>query len=90
MSQINEFEKMIQESGIHLIKLYFSITKTEQERHFKDILNSPIKKWKYSNIDKKLRCFGTNTQSIKRLYLKTLKNMHHGRLLKLIEKRMQE
>ncbi|WP_415222433.1 hypothetical protein [Psychroserpens sp.] len=30
MSQINEFEKMFQESGIHLIKLYFSMTKTEQ------------------------------------------------------------
>lgn len=53
MGQVNEFEKMIQDSGIHLIKLYFSITKTEQERRFKDIISSPIKKWKYSDVDKR-------------------------------------
>jgi polyphosphate kinase 2 len=53
MNQVNEFEKMIQDSGIHLIKLYFSITKTEQERRFKDIISSPIKKWKYSDVDKR-------------------------------------
>lgn len=53
MSQVNEFEKMIQDSGIYLLKLYFSITKKEQERRFKDIVSSPIKKWKYSAVDKR-------------------------------------
>jgi polyphosphate kinase 2 (PPK2 family) len=53
MGQVNEFEKMIQDSGIILLKLYFSITKKEQERRFKDIVTSPIKKWKYSTVDKK-------------------------------------
>jgi len=53
MSQVNEFEKMIQESGIYLLKLYFSITKKEQERRFKDIVSTPIKKWKYSDVDKR-------------------------------------
>ncbi|MGJ8549282.1 polyphosphate kinase 2 [Winogradskyella wichelsiae] len=53
MSQVNEFEKMIQDSGIYLLKLYFSITKTEQERRFKDIVSTPIKKWKYSDVDKR-------------------------------------
>lgn len=53
MNQVNEFEKMIQESGIYLLKLYFSITKSEQERRFKDIISSPIKKWKYSTVDKR-------------------------------------
>jgi polyphosphate kinase 2 len=53
MGQVNEFEKMIQDSGIILLKLYFSITKNEQERRFKDIVTSPIKKWKYSDVDKK-------------------------------------
>ena len=53
INQVNEFEKMIQESGIILLKLYFSITKKEQERRFKDIISSPIKKWKYSDVDKK-------------------------------------
>jgi polyphosphate kinase 2 len=53
MSQVNEFEKMIQESGIHLLKLYFSITKKEQERRFKDIVSTPTKKWKYSDVDRR-------------------------------------
>ncbi|MBO6607432.1 polyphosphate kinase 2 [Psychroserpens sp.] len=53
MGQVNEFEKMIQDSGIYLLKLYFSITKKEQERRFKDIIESPIKKWKYSDVDKR-------------------------------------
>lgn len=53
MGQVNEFEKMIQDSGIFLLKLYFSITKKEQERRFKDIVSSPIKKWKYSDVDKR-------------------------------------
>lgn len=53
MGQVNEFEKMIQDSGIILLKLYFSITKNEQERRFKDIINSPHKKWKYSEVDRR-------------------------------------
>ncbi|MBV7267589.1 polyphosphate kinase 2 [Winogradskyella luteola] len=53
MSQVNEFEKMIQESGIYLLKLYFSITKKEQERRFKDIVSTPLKKWKYSDVDRR-------------------------------------
>ena len=53
MGQVNEFEKMLQDSGIILLKLYFSITKSEQQRRFKDILNSPHKRWKYSEVDKK-------------------------------------
>ena len=36
-----------------LIKVYFSISKTEQQRRFKDIISSPIKKWKFSDVDRK-------------------------------------
>lgn len=53
MNQVNDFEKMIIESGIQLIKLYFSITKDEQEFRFNEIKESPIKKWKYSPVDQK-------------------------------------
>jgi polyphosphate kinase 2 len=51
MNQVNEFERMIIESGIHLIKIYFSITKEEQARRFEDIKKSPVKKWKFSSVD---------------------------------------
>lgn len=53
MNQVNDFERMIIESGSRLIKLYFSISKEEQSRRFEDIKSSPIKKWKYSAVDQK-------------------------------------
>ncbi|MCB0516508.1 MAG: polyphosphate kinase 2 [Chitinophagales bacterium] len=53
MSQVNEFEKMMLDSGIYLLKMYFSISKKEQEKRFKEIINDPLKKWKYSAVDSK-------------------------------------
>ena len=51
MGQVNDFERMILESNTYLIKLYFSITKEEQARRFKEIKSSPLKKWKMSPVD---------------------------------------
>lgn len=51
MSQINPFEQMLIESGIHLIKLYFSITKQEQARRFSEIKKDPCKRWKITPVD---------------------------------------
>lgn len=53
MRQVNSFEKMITESGIKLIKFYFSINKKEQAKRFKDIAESPLKKWKITPVDLK-------------------------------------
>ncbi len=53
MSQVNDFEQMIQEGNTHLLKLYFSISKDEQARRFDDIKKSPQKKWKISPVDEK-------------------------------------
>jgi len=51
MNQVNEFEKMIFDSGIRVVKFYFSISKDEQSRRFEDIKSSPVKKWKFSKVD---------------------------------------
>ena len=53
MNQVNDFERMVTESGARIIKFYFSISKSEQEKRFQDIIDSPIKKWKFSALDKK-------------------------------------
>lgn len=53
MEQVNQFERMLVRSGIILVKLYFSITKEEQKKRFDEIIKSPLKKWKYSPVDKK-------------------------------------
>lgn len=52
MNQVNAFERMIVGSGIYIIKLYFSINKAEQEKRFNEIVNSPLKRWKYSEVDR--------------------------------------
>ncbi|MDA0317260.1 MAG: polyphosphate kinase 2 [Bacteroidetes bacterium] len=51
INQVNNFEQMLIESGVRLVKFYFSISKDEQARRFKEIKTSPVKKWKFSPVD---------------------------------------
>ena len=53
MSQVNDFERMLVHANIHLIKLYFSITKEEQAARFEEIKSNPLKRWKMTPTDEK-------------------------------------
>ena len=53
MGQVNHFEKMIVESGIRLIKFYFSISKEEQAARFEQIKGDPRKRWKITPVDER-------------------------------------
>jgi polyphosphate kinase 2 len=53
MDEVNDFERMIINDGIILLKLYFSITREEQRKRFEEIRKDPLKRWKYSNVDAK-------------------------------------
>jgi polyphosphate kinase 2 len=53
MNQVNDFEKMILESGTHLVKIYMSISKKEQAKRFVDIKSNPLKQWKMTKLDEK-------------------------------------
>jgi polyphosphate kinase 2 len=53
MNQVNDFERMILESGIHLVKIYMSISKKEQAKRFADIKSDPLKQWKMTKLDEK-------------------------------------
>ena len=44
-------EKMIVESGINIVKLYFSVSRHEQLRRFQQRANDPLKQWKVSAVD---------------------------------------
>jgi len=46
-----EFERMLQRSGIILIKYWFSVSDAEQERRFQDRIKDPTKRWKLSPMD---------------------------------------
>lgn len=51
MNQVNDFERMITESGIRLVKIYMSISKREQKKRFDDIRQDPLKQWKMTKVD---------------------------------------
>ena len=51
MNQVNGFEQMILESGIHMVKIYMSISKREQSKRFNEIKNDPLKQWKMTKVD---------------------------------------
>ena len=53
MSQVNDFEKMLVQSDTYLIKFYFSITKKEQAKRFREIKENPLKRWKMTPVDER-------------------------------------
>ena len=52
MVQVPEFEHMLYEDGVIIIKFWFSISKEEQEKRFNSRLKNPLKQWKFSPVDK--------------------------------------
>lgn len=72
MNQVNDFERMILESGIRLVKIYMSITKKEQAKRFNDIKNDPLKQWKMTPVDEKAQELWDNyTEYKKAMFSKT-------------------
>jgi polyphosphate kinase 2 len=51
LRQVPEFERNLVRSGIHLIKFWFSVSRDEQRRRFKEREAHPLKQWKLSPID---------------------------------------
>jgi polyphosphate kinase 2 len=51
MRQVPEFERNLVRSGIHLIKFWFSVSREEQRRRFREREVHPLKQWKLSPID---------------------------------------
>ncbi|PJE33538.1 Polyphosphate kinase 2 (PPK2) [Pseudooceanicola marinus] len=52
-SQVNEFEAMLAEDGIHIFKFWLNVGRAEQLRRFLDREKDPLKQWKLSEIDVK-------------------------------------
>ncbi len=53
MAQLPEFEHMLYEDGVIIIKFWLSITKEEQLTRFNAREDNPLKRWKFSPVDKK-------------------------------------
>jgi AMP-polyphosphate phosphotransferase len=50
-SEINQFEKMLKDDGIILLKFFLVVSKKEQHERFKERLNNPFKGWKITEED---------------------------------------
>ncbi len=53
LQQVTEFEHMLYEDGVTIIKFWFSISKEEQLRRFEARRQNPLKQWKLSPVDEK-------------------------------------
>jgi polyphosphate kinase 2 len=51
LDHVAEFERMLVNSGIILFKFYFSVSKEEQARRFKERKTDPLKQFKLSPVD---------------------------------------
>ena len=51
MRQCPDFERHLVRSGTHLIKFWFSVSRKEQRRRFKEREAHPLKQWKLSPVD---------------------------------------
>jgi polyphosphate kinase 2 len=51
LRQTPEFERQLVRSGVHLFKFWFSVSRDEQRRRFKERKLHPLKQWKLSPID---------------------------------------
>jgi polyphosphate kinase 2 len=51
MRQAPEFERNLVRSGVHLIKFWFSVSRSEQRRRFEERKAHPLKQWKLSPVD---------------------------------------
>jgi PPK2 family polyphosphate:nucleotide phosphotransferase len=55
--QINDFEKLLADSGTTILKFFLYISRDEQKERFEDRLKDPSKNWKFSSADVEERGF---------------------------------
>jgi len=53
IQQVPEFEHMLYEDGLEIIKFWFSISKNVQQERFESRRSNPLKQWKVSPVDDK-------------------------------------
>ena len=87
MNQVNDFERMITESGIHLVKIYMSISKREQAKRFEEIRNNPLKQWKMTAVDEKAQeLWDVYTDYKSKMFTKTANNTVSWKIIRANKK----
>ncbi|TDK45061.1 polyphosphate kinase 2 family protein [Antarcticimicrobium luteum] len=60
--EINDFERMLADDGVRLVKLFFHITPEVQMCRFEERLRNPLKRWKLSYEDFRNRAHWSETE----------------------------
>ena len=83
MNQVNDFERMIVESGIRLVKIYMSISKREQAKRFEEIKNNPLKQWKMTPVDERAQeLWDVYTEYKNKMFAKTKGGITKWKIIK--------
>ncbi|MCP5073331.1 MAG: polyphosphate kinase 2 [Rhodobacteraceae bacterium] len=87
-SQVNEFEDMLLDDGVILIKLWLTVGRAEQLRRFLDREGDRLKQWKLSGIDVKgLYKWDDYTAAIKETFERTNPSQAPWRVIRSDDKR---
>jgi len=88
MAQLPEFEHMLYEDGVIIIKFWLSITKEEQLLRFNSREDNLLKRWKFSPVDKKGQEYWEDyTKYKEQMFSKTHTSFSPGSLLRLMIKK---
>jgi len=75
LREVPEFERMLVNSGIKLIKFYFSVSKDEQRKRFEQRKIDPLKQYKLSPVDERSQEMWDKYTDVK---FSMLQNSHTG------------
>ncbi len=62
LAQIRDFESMLTDNGVRLVKVFLNVSKAEQRRRLRDRVQVPEKRWKLSPADIKERALWKDYQ----------------------------
>jgi polyphosphate kinase 2 len=86
--QVPEFEHLLYEDNLKIIKFWFSISKSEQKKRFDSRLENPLKRWKFSPVDMQgQQLWDTYTHYKEQMFSKTHTNFSPWIIVKTNDKK---
>jgi polyphosphate kinase len=86
--QVSHFEQALIESGIHLFKLWFDVSRKEQRQRIESRKDDPLKQWKLSPMDyESMKRWSQYTKARDALFLFTHSNLAPWTIIRSDDKR---
>lgn len=89
MKEVNHFERMLSEDGILLFKIYFSISRKQQQRRIENVQQNPLRRWELSPVDlRAVELWDVYTKYEKKLFKETHTPSNPWHIFKTDDKRV--